>query len=150
MTMSRTEPATDRAEITALCDRYVANLDRSRHDDSWLPAVFTEDAVVTFPMGVYRGLGGLRDFQQMARTTFERTHHMSTNHDITIDGDRATIRAHLTAVHVRQAADPAGHFSIGGHYDADAVRTPVGWRFERFTFDLVWTSGAAPVADPGH
>jgi len=159
MTLSHTEPAVatgdpaalvDRVEVGALCDRYVRHLDLSRDDDSWLPTVFAPDAVVTFPMGVYRGLDGLADFQRMARTTFERTHHMSSNHDITLDGDRATVRAHLTAVHLRRAANPSEHFSIGGHYAAEAVRTPAGWRLRLFTFDLVWTAGTAPAGGPGH
>ncbi|MFF8608915.1 nuclear transport factor 2 family protein [Streptomyces sp. NPDC015346] len=141
----RVAELTDRVEIAELCDRYTANLDKNRGSDDWLPSVFTEDAHLTFPMGEYKGLAGLAAFQQMARTTFERTHHISANYAIRLDGDRAEVAAHLTAVHVRRREEPDGHFAIGGHYDAEVVRTPQGWRISRFVFDLVWRAGEPPA-----
>ncbi|HEU5472953.1 MAG TPA: nuclear transport factor 2 family protein [Actinophytocola sp.] len=137
----------DRAEITRLCDRYALHLDKSRHTDTWLDTVFTDDALLTFPMGQYKGMAGLTRFQEMARTTFERTHHISSNYDIELDTDRAQVRAHLMAAHVPSRDDTGRHFMIGGHYDAEAVRTPSGWRIRELTFDLVWTSGDPPKAE---
>ncbi|MGW3892671.1 nuclear transport factor 2 family protein [Micromonospora chokoriensis] len=131
----------DRAAITELCDRYVLHLDKDRHNDDWFGAVFTDDCHLTFPMGEYKGFDGLAAFQQMARKTFETTHHIGSNYTIVLDGDHADIRAHLTAVHVKRSAEPSAHFDIGGHYEAVAVRTPVGWRIRRFVFDLVWAAG---------
>jgi hypothetical protein len=135
---------TDRAEIARLCDRYATHLDRSRHDDAWLDTVFTDDCLLTFPMGQYKGMEGLARFQEMARTTFERTHHLSSNYDIELETDRAQVRAHLMAAHVAHRDDTTHHFTIGGHYDAETVRTPRGWRIHQLTFDLVWTSGEPP------
>ncbi|WP_424187230.1 nuclear transport factor 2 family protein [Actinokineospora sp. G85] len=137
---------TDHAEVDRLCDRYVANLDQSRHDDSWFGSVFTDDIRMTFPMGEYTGLAGLAAFHEMARTTFERTHHMSANHAIRLDGDSGVVRAHLTAVHLRAAAEPGASFGIGGHYEAQVRRTAQGWRISRFAFDLVWRAGDPPGA----
>ncbi|MFD6421256.1 nuclear transport factor 2 family protein [Streptomyces sp. NPDC060198] len=141
---------TDRADLVDLLDRYVNHLDRDRHRDDWFADVFTEDAELTFPMGTYEGFAGLAAFQKMARTTFERTHHHASAHAVAVEGDRATVRAHLTAVHVRTAGEPATHFDIGGHYEATAVRTPEGWRVNRFSFDLVWSTGQGPQGAPGH
>ncbi len=137
---------TDRAEIARLCDSYAVHLDRSRHDDAWLSTVFTEDCLLTFPMGQYKGMEGLVRFQEMARTTFERTHHLSSNYDIEVDADQAQVRAHLMAAHVPHRDDLGHHFTIGGHYEAEAVRTQDGWRIRQLTFDLVWTSGEPPNA----
>lgn len=136
----------DRAAISDLCDRYVMHLDKNRDSDAWLDSVFTEDVRLTFPMGEYKGMNGLAAFQEMARTTFERTHHVSSNHAIELDGDRAKVRAHLLAVHVRRGEQTGTHFDIGGHYDAEAVRTVEGWRIRRFTFDLVWHAGERPTS----
>jgi hypothetical protein len=136
---------TDRAEVSELCDRYVLHLDKDRDNDDWLASVFTEDAHLIFPMGEYKGLDGLAAFQRMARDTFSRTHHLSSNYVIRMDGDRAEVRAHLMAVHVRERAEPGVHFDIGGHYEAEAVRTPAGWRLRRFVFDLVWHAGQRPA-----
>ncbi|MFD7527325.1 MULTISPECIES: nuclear transport factor 2 family protein [unclassified Streptomyces] len=140
----------DRAELTALGDRYVTHLDRDRHRDDWFGSVFTDDVHLTFPMGEYKGTAGLAEFQALARTTFERTHHTASNHTVDLDGDRARIRAHLTAVHVRTATEPGTHFTIGGHYEAAAVRTADGWRINRFVFDPVWHEGQGPQGAPGH
>jgi hypothetical protein len=141
----RLRELTDRAEVSELCDRYVLHLDKDRDNDDWLASVFTEDAHLIFPMGEYKGLDGLAAFQRMARDTFSRTHHLSSNHVIRLDGDRAEVRAHLMAVHVREGAEPGTHFDIGGHYEAAAVRTPAGWRLRRFVFDLVWHAGQPPA-----
>lgn len=136
----------DRLELTQLCDRYVHHLDKDRGSDAWLDKIFTEDVHLTFPFGEFKGLEGLVGFQQMARTTFARTHHISANHTVDLEGDEARVAAHLMAVHVRRADEPAADFTIGGHYEAEARRTPHGWRIHRFTFDLVWQSGEAPRA----
>ncbi|MFJ8660957.1 nuclear transport factor 2 family protein [Streptomyces sp. NPDC093795] len=140
---------TDRAEIAEVCDRYAAHLDRNRGSDHWFDSVFTDDVHLVFPMGEYTGFEGFARFQQMARTTFARTHHISGAYAIELAGDEAEVRAHLTAFHVRDPAVPSAHFAIGGHYDARVVRTPAGWRIRSFTFDLVWNAGEAPGAK-GH
>jgi SnoaL-like domain len=136
----------DRAEIGRLCDRYAMHLDRDRDDDTWLGSVFTEDAWLTFPFGEFKGLDGLADFQEMSRSNFARTHHISSTCDIQLDGDQARARVHLTAVHVPSRDEPARHFVIGGYYEAEAVRTARGWRIRRLVFDLVWHAGEAPGA----
>jgi hypothetical protein len=43
---------------------------------------------------------------------YTATHHISTNHQITIDGDQARSRSYLQAVHV--GAKPVAHWSVGG------------------------------------
>ncbi len=136
----------DRDEITRLADRYVLCLDAGRDDDAWLETVFTPDVRMSFPMGSFEGMAGLQRFQQMARSNFAHSHHLAGNYGIEVDGDTAQVRAHLLAVHV--ADDPATHFDIGGHYDAEAVRTPEGWRLRSLDFRLVWSSGPMPEAAP--
>lgn len=136
----------DRVEIGQLCNRYVHHLDHDRDNDAWLDSVFTQDVHLTFPMGEYQGMAGLAAFQQMARTTFARTHHISSNHSVDLDGDRARVRAHLIAVHVPATDVPNDHFDIGGHYEAQVVRTAAGWRISRFSFGLVWNAGEPPAA----
>ncbi|UCM87073.1 nuclear transport factor 2 family protein [Streptomyces marincola] len=134
----------DRADVAALCDRYVGYLDHGRDHDDWFGSVFTEDARLTFPFGEYEGFAGLAAFQDMARTTFERTHHIGGTNDIDIDNDRARVRGIVLAVHLRRGDEPDSHFQIGGHYRADVVRTPAGWRLSGFFFDLVWRAGEPP------
>jgi hypothetical protein len=143
MLFTQLRELSDRDEVTRLCDRYVFHLDRDRYDDSWLGTVFTDDAQLSFPFGEYHGLSGIAEFQEMTRRV-ERTHHISANHVIELDGDSARVRAQLTAVHVPRAVAPTEHFGIGGHYHADLVRGEQGWRIRKFVFELAWQSGHAP------
>jgi hypothetical protein len=77
------------------------------------------------------------------------THHMSTNHAIQIDGDRANTRSYLQAVHLTDPDDNTQHHDVGGWYDNELVRTPDGWRFTRVELSFVWTAGAPwPTAPP--
>jgi 3-phenylpropionate/cinnamic acid dioxygenase small subunit len=76
------------------------------------------------------------------------THHLSTNHEIAIDGDRATSRSYLQAVHVR--ATPDDHWTGGGWYDCEYVRTPDGWKFMRVRLSVVWMDGRpGPIRPEG-
>ncbi|MFJ9568716.1 nuclear transport factor 2 family protein [Streptomyces bacillaris] len=149
---TRIQRLADRVEVTEVCDRYVTHLDRSRHEDTWFGSVFTEDVHLAFPFGEYKGFEGLASFQEMTRTTFERTYHLAGNYEVELypgeDRNRARVRAHLMAVHVRRREEPGEHFDIGGHYEADFVRTGAGWRIRGFAFDLVWNTGQGPAA--GH
>ncbi|MFH7597472.1 nuclear transport factor 2 family protein [Streptomyces racemochromogenes] len=135
----------DRAELRELFDRYVAALDTSDGggpDEARFAALFTEDATFAFPIGVCTGVEAFAAFQREARERWARTHHMSANHSITLDGDRAVVRAQQLTTHVHHAgAGPVAHFAVGGHTEARAVRTPDGWRLSHVDFRVVWDSG---------
>ena len=67
---------------------------------------------------------------------YSGTHHMSTNHQITVTGDTAVSRSYLQAVHVRKS--PSDHWDAGGWYDCNYVRMPVGWKFTSVKLTAVW------------
>jgi 3-phenylpropionate/cinnamic acid dioxygenase small subunit len=70
---------------------------------------------------------------------YAATHHISANHQIQVEGDAATSRSYLVAVHVNN--DPTDHWSLGGWYDCDYVRTGAGWKFSRVRLTPIWVSG---------
>jgi len=70
---------------------------------------------------------------------YRATHHLSANHQIRIDGDGASSVSYLQAVHVREA--PGDHWSAGGWYECDYLRTSAGWKFRRVRLSAVWLSG---------
>ncbi|MFG2683771.1 nuclear transport factor 2 family protein [Streptomyces sp. NPDC048392] len=144
----------DRTEIAELVDRYVVLLDtQDKHgfDDSWPAAVFTEDCLLEFPVGVLEGRDGAAAFHFDRKSRFARTHHLASNYSITTDGDTARVRVQLVASHVHHddGPDPGGRFDIGGHSEGEAVRTPDGWRIRRWRFHLTWSDGAGPRPGPG-
>lgn len=135
----------DRSEIADLIDRYVVLLDtQDEHgfDDTWPPAIFTEDVEMSFPVGGHKGLPGLAEFHYEAKRKFDRTHHIAANYLIDINGDQADVRFHMRATHVHKGAGEL--FDIGGHYTGEAVRTVHGWRFRRWAFHWTWSAGPKP------
>lgn len=71
-----------------------------------------------------------------------RTQHLSTNHQVTLAGDRAEC---LSAFLIHRVAPgmPAGTdaFDTAGHYWHGCVRTPEGWRIDRIRQTVLWTRG---------
>lgn len=70
---------------------------------------------------------------------YSATHHMSSNHQITVTGDTAVSRSYLQAMHVRD--NPFDHWDAGGWNDCAYVRTSQGWRFTHFRLTAVWMTG---------
>jgi hypothetical protein len=70
---------------------------------------------------------------------YSGTHHMSTNHQITVTGDAAASRSYLQSVHVRES--PFDHWDAGGWYDCSYARTPEGWKFTRVRLTAMWLAG---------
>lgn len=140
----------DRAALSALIDRYVVLLDTqdvNGFDESWPGTVFTEDVRLHFPIGTHEGIEGVAEFHHAAKQKFARTLHLSANHVVRLDEDRASVRFHLIATHVHHdAGTPL--FDIGGHYTGEAVRTPAGWRFREWGFHLDWAQGPGPDGEP--
>ncbi|WP_455354484.1 nuclear transport factor 2 family protein [Streptomyces sp. SYSU K217416] len=153
----RLRTLTDRAEIRDLFDRYVVSLDligerdyADDYDDDWFRTVFTEDARFVFPIGDHKGVEGFAAFQREARARWARTHHITANHVVDVDGDRAVIRAHQFATHVHPGSPALGsHFDVGGCYEVRAVRTGEGWRFDDVAFHVVWATGE-PLPSMAH
>jgi hypothetical protein len=139
----------DRSEIGELVDRYLITLDTAEFPDrdlEWYGRIFTDDVRLRFPIGERAGLVGLPEFQRTARLTWQVTHHVSANHVIDLDGDRARARAQLIGTHVdydtsTSGVEQAHRMDMGGYYDLTAVRTEVGWRIDSLDFAVSWTSG---------
>jgi hypothetical protein len=72
---------------------------------------------------------------------FGATQHISTNHIVSVDGDRATCSAYVLATHhmAIECGDPWS--VIGARYDLDAERLAVGWRLTKLKWTRLWTSG---------
>ncbi|WP_093798270.1 nuclear transport factor 2 family protein [Streptomyces sp. Wb2n-11] len=145
----------DRAAISELIDRYALLLDAQDEPGTasdWPRSVFTDDCRLAFPIGKRHGLAGLAAFHDAAKQKFSATHHLSSNHAIALDGDRADVRFQMIATHVHRAEtrerasrDPGPLFQVGGYYAGQAVRTAGGWRFASWSFHVVWTAGAGPA-----
>ncbi|MFF1926257.1 nuclear transport factor 2 family protein [Streptomyces sp. NPDC058221] len=128
----------DRAEIIQLFGRYADIADKKDFDE--LPRlVHTDPLTVDFESvaGIPPMETPLGDYVEVLRGSFApfaATHHAITGHVVDIDGDRATIHAHVRAEHwvSDEAADGGpNRWLVVGFYDNEAVRTVDGWRLSR-------------------
>lgn len=151
---SRTESAVEsRVQVAALLDRYLLSLDDEELDDAWAAGLFTEDAVVAFPISRHEGIDGMAEYHRSALSAFAATQHLGSPTLVVLDGaDRATLRANLLSTHVHHAhhARPQGDlpplFATGTFVNGEARRTLHGWRLSLLSFRLLWADGSPPPA----
>lgn len=125
----------DRADLIELMGRYADIADLKEFTE--LPGLVLDDPVtidfksvgdipvMTVPLSSY--VEALRG----SFAPFTATHHAITGHVIEIDGDRATVHAHVRAEHwvPDELADGGpNRWLVVGFYDNEAVRTANGWR----------------------
>ena len=129
------DTASDRAELIELLGRYADIADLKEFTD--LPRrVFTDPLTLDFgsvadipPMTV--PLGDYVETLRAAFAPYVATHHAVTGPVVEIDGDRATIHAHVRAEHwlpVDLVDGGPNYWLVVGFYDNEAVRTTDGWR----------------------
>ncbi len=135
----------DRDELVELMARYASMADTKDFDE--LPKTVLTDPVI----GDFESVGAgppsevtREAFAQQLKTFFagwQATHHSITNHRVSIDGDNATIRAHVHAQHwLPPEVAPHGRnrWLVVGFYDNEAVRTPDGWRLTRVRLTMTY------------
>lgn len=78
-----------------------------------------------------------------------RTQHLSTNHQVTLAGDRAECLSafviHRVAPERPAESGEENTFDTAGHYRHGCVRTPEGWRIDRIRQTVLWTRGTPGI-----
>jgi uncharacterized protein (TIGR02246 family) len=122
----------DSADILAiqqLLARYNHAID-GREAEAFAEA-FTEDGVLVTHTDTYSGRDDLKRFiEEIKASGAPEFRHWVNNHEVTVDGDRATARAYLLLLRVGAEPKPA----LTGRYSDTLVREAVGWRFRRREF----------------
>ncbi|MGW2616991.1 nuclear transport factor 2 family protein [Streptomyces sp. NPDC001500] len=137
--------AADAALVGELLGRYLIALDDEELDDAWARSLFTEDAVVTFPMSRHAGCAGLAGWHRASLAAFTRTQHLGSPPVVTVEGDRAVFRANVLTTHVhRPGGDRPPLFRAGTLASGAARRTPAGWRMDALSFEVLFTEGEPP------
>ena len=134
--MARALDAADRAEIVELSAHFDNSLDAEDADK--FVSVFTPDGELIGFWGTSKGEGDLRKAHAFMLATFSKhKRHVVTNHEITLDGDRARMFCYLT-VFDRDALAVTGTAT----FTDDLVRQGGRWKFKRRTL------AADPNVDP--
>jgi SnoaL-like domain len=145
---------TDREELVELLARYASIPDTQDFDE--LPkTVFTDHVILDFEsVGAGPSIEIERNaLTQQLRTFFadwQATHHAITNHQIRVDGDIASIRAHIHAQHWLPpdvAPQHRNRWLVVGFYDDEAVRTSDGWRLRKVRLTMTYEEQPDPSAE---
>jgi hypothetical protein len=132
----------DRDRILTLMNRYFATVDDAASIDAeWARSIFSDDVRVEHRGFTLVGIEDMAVGNRLVREGWDRTFHVSTNAQVDLDGDRAHLRAQLLALHVHPEATPPEPYIIANVFEADAVRTSDGWRFQTLNLRPVWSSG---------
>ena len=134
----------DRLEIFDLVNSFGLHADARRWDDLQqlladpihvdYTSLSAGEPVTTSPAelvnGWRAGLGGL-----------QATQHLIANHQIALDGHRATCTAYVQATHVLPNASGGPIWTVAGRYDFALHRSPDAWRIAGLTLTVQWATG---------
>ena len=139
----------DRAAISERLHAFASALDR--RDWTAYVDLYAEDGRLELPRPEGGTLVMLRsempDKVPKSLGRYGATHHISSNHQITVEGDEARSRSYLQAVHVRDK--PTDHWMAGGWYDCRFRRIAGDWKFTQVKLSMIWLEGDPGSIDPG-
>jgi 3-phenylpropionate/cinnamic acid dioxygenase small subunit len=134
----------DRLDAEDLLVRFATALDTC--DWPRYRSVFTDEIELDYsswrPESV--GVWPADDWVERATRLFpglDATRHALSNVHVSLDGDRAAVRANVCADHVLATGPATEVFTLNGYYDDRCVRTAEGWRIEAKRLVVEWTVG---------
>lgn len=127
----------DRIAITDVINRYGTTIDAGDYEG--LADCFTSDSITRYGGGrEFRGGEAVAEFVRGMTTDFVAQQHLLGNHEIALDGDRATATTYLHATQVEREESGGGVVVTGGIYRDVLVRTPEGWRIAERALEGLW------------
>jgi len=117
----------DRQEIEAVLYRYAMCLDTKQY--ARLTEVFTPEASADYVgVGECRGLDSIIGLVSGVLDQCGNTQHLLGNVQIDLQGDKATSRCYLQAIHAGLGDYADQLMIVWGEYRDRLVKTPAGWR----------------------
>ncbi len=131
----------DRAHISDTVLRYATGIDR--RDWPLYRSIFADAVEVDFetwshePARIWTAEAWVASVRATL-APFDATSHMLTNHVITLDGDEATLTAHMVALHYFDGETQ----ELGGFYTHRLRREATGWKICRCRLVITWERGS--------
>lgn len=131
----------DHREIVDLTYRYAEALDK--RDWELMRACLTDDVRMDWvdEGHLNTGIDMFISASSGAMGAIDASHHMVTNHRITVDGDSASGYCYLQATLVKHDAADGPLCTRGAIYEDRYVRVGGAWRIAARTFRLIWMHG---------
>jgi SnoaL-like domain len=141
---SRIAALEDRAAISDVVIRFAYGLDRA--DWELYGATLADELFVDFreSTGMEPRTWTRRewcDFAEEVLAGFVARQHISSNHRITLDGDRATCLAYMFAQHYLPGADGGDQLLMRGWYEYGLGRRAAGWQITSLIQHYTWGTG---------
>lgn len=136
-----------RSDITNVVNSYFRALDEKNFDLKHLKTIFTPDAVILRPNGTKMvGPEEIGNSHRQSFARFEGTQHLLTGHSIGINGETATIRVNLVAMHLwngsnNDANKPESFFVAGAIINGKLRRIEGKWKISFLDNTNVWRAG---------
>jgi 3-phenylpropionate/cinnamic acid dioxygenase small subunit len=131
----------DRKEIIDTLNRYATSVD-TRDWDLFLTCYTDEMVADMVSVGFHEPLTmQSKEFLQIIRQAvdpFDSTQHLLSNFVIHVDADRATCVCYLQAMHFSEDDTGTHTVVIGGYYSHSLIRTPAGWRIDKYKVVKTW------------
>ncbi len=118
----------DRLALQDLLARYAAAVD-DRDRDAYRECFTADVEVVGFSGGSMRGREAWVDYVWDALQRYSTTQHLLGQQLASVDGDRASARTEVQALHV--LADGDAKFTLWATYLSEMTRTDEGWKIAR-------------------
>jgi SnoaL-like protein len=135
--------SSDVIAITNVVNLYALALDSQKYE--LFDKVFTADAWVSFGgPAQWNDRALLKQAFDVIHAPYTATQHVTTNHHVTVNGDRATCLSYVVGRFIRPV-EGGDTFESGGWYDDELVRTSEGWRIARRECQMSWWSGNPAV-----
>lgn len=133
----------DRTAIVDLTIRYCWALD----DRDWaaLDGVFAPEATADLGGHACADRSAIVARCRAALDPLDASHHMVSNHIVTVEDDTATSRCYLQAQHTRVGVEGGDNWLLGGRYLDTLERTAAGWRITHRDLVTIWTEGNLAV-----
>ena len=137
----------DRARIIDLVCKFAVSIDRRRWDD--LASCFADEIELnTIRTGrwVKMERAQLIDVLRAAFESYTATQHVSANHQVTLDGDSASVWSTLNATHYLKGAEGGEFQQQVGYYEYHLVRDGA-WKITSIQQFAHWQRGNQQIFD---
>jgi len=81
---------------------------------------------------------------------FRAIQHLTANHVVTVDGDKATCTANFAAQHFLPNDCGGNLWAVGGRYDYQLMRTQKSWQIYGCTIHVSWTDSNLQLFNLAH
>jgi len=142
-----------RAEISDVVNRYATGIDR--RDWELYRSCFADEMELDFTswsggepshVAAEQWVAGVRD----GLSGFDATHHVSSNHVITVTGDSATCVSYMVAYHIFATGMGENIFTLGGHYTNRLRKTNDEWKIWGCKLTVTWATGNRHLFELAH